>query len=60
MKEVIFTEQQGKQILKMVSDYLQDYGNSECIAQGDEAQIRAIEIMCEIADIIDPIETNKK
>jgi hypothetical protein len=40
----------------MLGEYLQKYGNSECIAQGDFAQHRAIEIMCEIADIVNPIE----
>jgi hypothetical protein len=56
MGEILFTDEQKDKVIKMLSEYLQKYGNSECIAQGDDAQHRAIEIMCDIADIVIPLE----
>jgi hypothetical protein len=53
--QIHFTDEQKNEVIKTITEYLQEYGNSECIAQGDSAQIRAIEIMCEIADIVNPI-----
>jgi hypothetical protein len=56
MEEIQFSNEQKERVIEMISEYLQDYGNSECIAQGDSAQIRAIEIMCDIADMVNPIK----
>jgi hypothetical protein len=55
MSEFIWTEDTKAKVIEMLDEYFNEHGNSECIAQGDSAQIRAIEIMCEIADIINPI-----
>lgn len=56
MSKFVWTEATKAKVIDMLDEYFDKYGNSECIAQGDGAQIRAIEIMCEIADIIDPIK----
>ncbi|MFM2010679.1 MAG: hypothetical protein RLZZ479_1070, partial [Bacteroidota bacterium] len=32
---ITFNKEQKETILKMISEYLDEYGNSECIAQGD-------------------------
>jgi hypothetical protein len=56
MEEIMFNDEQKEKVIKLLSMYLQEYGNSECISQGDGAQHRAIEIMCEIADIVIPVE----
>jgi hypothetical protein len=55
MEEIKFNDEQKETVIKMIAQYLEIYGNSECIAQGRNAQMKAIEIMCEIADLIIPI-----
>lgn len=50
-----WTEQTKDKVIEILVTYFTQYGNSECIAQGIEAQIRATEIMCEIADMVNPI-----
>lgn len=55
MSKFVWTEEIKEKVIDMLDTYFDEYGNSEGIAQGDNAQFRAIEIMCEIADIIDPI-----
>jgi hypothetical protein len=38
--------------IELLTLYFEKHGNGECIAQGDNAQIEAIELVCDIADNI--------
>lgn len=47
------TQEQKDQIIEWVQLYLSEWENSECIEQGDPND--AVELMCNIADLINPI-----
>lgn len=51
----VWPEEFKEKVIGMLDQYFDECGNSECIAQADEAQIRAAEIMCQIADVVNPI-----
>ncbi len=53
--EFLWDDDTIETVIEMLDEYFKIYGNSECIAQGDAAQQRAAEILCEIADQIIPI-----
>ena len=48
--KVIWTEEKKEKAIEMLTKYFEKHGNGECIAQGDNAQIEAISLMCDIAD----------
>ena len=52
MTQIIWTEEKADKVIRMLTEYFEQYGFGECIAQGDEAQFRAVELMCEIVDDI--------
>lgn len=52
MIKVNWTEEKKEQAIKMLTEYFEKHGIGESIAQGDNAQFEAIELMCNIADNI--------
>ena len=43
-------------VIELLTDYLSRFYSGEMIYQDDEAQEKAVELMSEIADIVEPIE----
>ncbi len=52
MIEIKWTSEKKEKAIELLTVYFEKYGNGECIAQGDNAQIEAIELVCDIADNI--------
>lgn len=50
MITVTWTKEKKNKAIEMLTKYFKEYGSGETIAQGDNAQIEAIELMCNIAD----------
>jgi hypothetical protein len=50
MIKVVWTEEKKEWAIRLLTDYFQKWGTGECIAQGDNAQFSAIELVCQIAD----------
>lgn len=52
MIQIIWTTEKKEQAINLLTKYFENHGSGESIAQGDSAQIEAIELMCNIADEI--------
>lgn len=52
MIQVNWTQEKKDKTIQLLTTYFQKYGGGESIAQRDNAQIEAIELMCQIADDI--------
>lgn len=50
MITVNWTPEKKEIVIEMLTDYFKEHGIGESIAQGDNAQFEAIELMCNIAD----------
>ena len=50
--KVIWTPEKKEKAIEALSEYFEKYGNGECIAQGDNAQIEASVLLVNIVDNI--------
>lgn len=50
MIRVTWTQEKKDKAIEMLTKYFEKYGIGECIAQGDDANFEAVELMCTIAD----------
>jgi hypothetical protein len=50
MRRVTWTQEKKDKAIEMLTKYFEKYGIGECIAQGDDANFEAVELMCKIAD----------
>ncbi len=52
MIEIKWTPEKKEKAIELLTVYFKKYGTGESIAQGDNAQFEAIELVCNISDNI--------
>lgn len=51
--EIAWTPEKEKAVLGMIDEYLRCWGTGESIMQVDDAQVGGLELLCDIADLVE-------